>query len=1004
MASRPAFLIVLCAQLIISSNSQNPNSKEVYQTPSDCKTGSSSTDGFAEFFNSATLKCSQCSENSTFQLQSTDGLSCICQPGYRYVKNFGGKNVTCQLCPNAVSEDGWECITCGGGTNVNTNTRRCSECPNERTISALRQLNGNLIDPNKQLSCVRCEGETQSNSDQSKCNRCSYTLSLRATQSPPAPERTCNCTTSEFALNGICYPVENRITGLDFAIPLENENPIQSIYLRNNLENVFYMCRYYSNITACQTLANMCMLTMYSGGPRRAFTAANTPCNLFALFNTETSLNELKPLVFVGDLNADDELERDDIEIEWTMDPPMEFPFLAGTFTLDGNFLGFQEIQGNFLQLCEASDNILNAAFVFGTYYSYSCQISASSLWDEVKYPLRFCEIYLRYISTESGSTETIFKIPVLIRNYRDSSNNFANRESVKDWQLTRRFFLVDNVATKTAEGQEAPHVRYAKSITLRVNLLPDTTEGRISVPYFDIEYDDVSKERADNNEKVQIDFQVTYEMSQSAYKEDFQIAIGTISSLGVIYAGFRTYVWSRRAGRITIDFPTLANLVFYLCGTLSNCFFVVTYGIAFYFFIFFKRQNVVYLVHLEGKSYEEWYILFVSAFALKCAALLHMIVMQCSADIFMVDWERPKGQPPVPHSTTTGGGTGDGASSPKRLKSSVSIWRTYFVANEWNEIQTKRKINRVLQIFMVIFFLVVVGFEDTATKDPNGEVNKGSDVYKAEQSPMFRMALGATVYLLVAVVQVIFFVFIYERFISDDIREFVDLCSMSNISVFVMANGEFGYYIHGRSVHGRSDVGMREMCDMIKREEEDLVGQRGLVPNTEPQTFLMALPKRLRQKYETVYMPVQLENASAATRGEQARLAGRDKSIDAYGTLNRFFCAFIDHSLRDIDYVVKEKTFLEKILDTEFLELADKGIFYNDNGHSFDNVLFYGNEMMLIIFDTLFFCVVDYIFTDYVLAGILTYLITELICLIRDIGGKKNLAKKTLVDERFLI
>ena len=70
------------------------------------------------------------------------------------------------------------------------------------------------------------------------------------------------------------------------------------------------------------------------------------------------------------------------------------------------------------------------------------------------------------------------------------------------------------------------------------------------------------------------------------------------------------------------------------------------------------------------------------------------------------------------------------------------------------------------------------------------------------------------------AVVQVIFFMFIYERFITDDIREFVDLCSMSNISVFVMANGEFGYYIHGRSVHGRSDVGMREMCDMIKREE----------------------------------------------------------------------------------------------------------------------------------------------------------------------------------------
>ena len=95
----------------------------------------------------------------------------------------------------------------------------------------------------------------------------------------------------------------------------------------------------------------------------------------------------------------------------------------------------------------------------------------------------------------------------------------------------------------------------------------------------------------------------------------------------------------------------------------------------------------MVYLVHLDGKDYENWYIIFVSAFALKLVALLHMIVMQCSADIFLVDWERPKGQPPLPQ-PAAGGADGDTASSSKKQKSSVSIWRTYFVANEWNEIQ----------------------------------------------------------------------------------------------------------------------------------------------------------------------------------------------------------------------------------------------------------------------------------------------------------------------------
>ena len=54
----------------------------------------------------------------------------------------------------------------------------------------------------------------------------------------------------------------------------------------------------------------------------------------------------------------------------------------------------------------------------------------------------------------------------------------------------------------------------------------------------------------------------------------------------------------------------------------------------------------------------------------------------------------------------------------------------------------------------------------------------------------------------------------------EDKIQQFVDLCSMSNISVFIMANAQYGYYIHGRSVHGKADTNMSEMAEMMKREE----------------------------------------------------------------------------------------------------------------------------------------------------------------------------------------
>ena len=41
---------------------------------------------------------------------------------------------------------------------------------------------------------------------------------------------------------------------------------------------------------------------------------------------------------------------------------------------------------------------------------------------------------------------------------------------------------------------------------------------------------------------------------------------------------------------------------------------------------------------------------------------------------------------------------------------------------------------------------------------------------------------------------------------------------------------------------------------------QEDMCGQRGLLPNTEQQTFTMALPRKLRQRYESVLLPAQLQ------------------------------------------------------------------------------------------------------------------------------------------------
>lgn len=51
---------------------------------------------------------------------------------------------------------------------------------------------------------------------------------------------------------------------------------------------------------------------------------------------------------------------------------------------------------------------------------------------------------------------------------------------------------------------------------------------------------------------------------------------------------------------------------------------------------------------------------------------------------------------------------------------------------------------------------------------------------------------------------------------------------------------------------------------------------------------------------------------------------------------------------------------------------------FLIDDGHSFSSVLYYGNEATLLIYDLLFFCVVDLACQDFILAAFLTYLQQE--------------------------
>jgi len=82
---------------------------------------------------------------------------------------------------------------------------------------------------------------------------------------------------------------------------------------------------------------------------------------------------------------------------------------------------------------------------------------------------------------------------------------------------------------------------------------------------------------------------------------------------------------------------------------------------------------------------------------------IIHLIWRQISIDIFFIDWERPQ-----THSSTIQPRSQLTSTLPDNSEQPVSIWRTYFVANEWNEIQTTRKISLFFQLVLTVFVLKV--------------------------------------------------------------------------------------------------------------------------------------------------------------------------------------------------------------------------------------------------------------------------------------------------------
>ena len=75
-----------------------------------------------------------------------------------------------------------------------------------------------------------------------------------------------------------------------------------------------------------------------------------------------------------------------------------------------------------------------------------------------------------------------------------------------------------------------------------------------------------------------------------------------------------------------------------------------------------------------------------------------------------------------------------------------------------------------------------------------------------------------------------------------------------------------FGYYVHGKSVHGRADTDMLDLQNCLRREANGQTGTRGLEPGQDITVRLIYYQKTLKWSFRLSKSKLPMSSASTTT------------------------------------------------------------------------------------------------------------------------------------------
>lgn len=963
---------------------------------------------YSKFYDTSLMACSACGSN---KVASSDYSECICSLGL--VKSVETRDLTL-----------FECTSCTSGV-PSSDQYECQLCPssilNAECVCSTSEIIDEFSDDTNYLAtkvCVACTSATYPGPGNYECEKCP---DPNMTRNPSTYECECDAKTyyvsqdscvSQTAAGDIikAYPIDQSVvvtyTDLQTASGVVSKDVSSDTFLYYYLKAA-YNCDVVLDVNSCQTLANLCVLQLYN---------VNTEvCQLYKSITASRSniTNAVDPGQKEGmawiyyERNAKTVLDEQRVSMEVTFDSSdsskiNSLEFMLAEFYLNGTFIAYENLTDQ-LVLCPHSYTTGDAYRKFGTNVQVTCSFDLSVFIDYSE--TVFYELYL------IDSDGSLIDIPILIENFVDSDGSEPNMSSDKsNWKLFRRFFIYDNVSGKEGTGSytagtQTNYLQYMREATLQVTLINDQDQ-MIYAPLLILRYRARMTTYLNTETSTDtISFNSEYTMNTARF---WYIAEGVFIGLNIIIliiSLLRGYIWSKNNPsahvRDTYTNKLILQVIWYLSGTWGFIMFWYLIGVTAYWFIFYKMQYHVYALVPPLSTYSTNYLPFAVVFGIVLATqllwVIYLIISQTNTDIILIDREQPQDafRPGVDRITAAI------YRDNSDYRKYVSAWRTLMVTNEFAELQSSRYISIELTLFFLLFFLKGLSWEDLARAKPQMTV-ADTGISMIPFNPVLRFFLTSFLFLIIAYVQLILRK-VMSTWFPTSLQNFVDLCVVSNISLLILDDSLHGYYIHGITPLVKADMALEELHEGLSDDKMKANRKRSLLDPTEDElfTFEVYLPFAMRVKYDSI-----VQQAFASEKENQ-------KTMDYMNfqktrmKLNESFKAFFDPEINNLRNFVFEKSSLQRVLSmppTEMGAFDGSVFFYKDPAMGFENVLFMGKEFSLLLLDILVFALMDLTVGNSLVSALTTYLFNKAISYVRYSLGESNIAKKTMVDKRFII